>query len=236
MKVSEATILVVDDEPELLEIFAAWLSRSGCRVLTAANGLEALNVIQGAKIDAMISDIRMPVMDGIALVRRLHELRTRIPSIIFVSGFGDIDVREVYSLGVQAMITKPVSRDQLLTALGNCLARRSELWLTPVKAEPEESIDLELPGMQEAIDAKTLQFGQGGFCIAYPKTMAECAIAFSIKLVKENIELKGQGRVRWTAAKSGHLGIEFEYLEPATRAWLVPMLEAGEPFSYIPTC
>jgi CheY-like chemotaxis protein len=64
MRIEEARILVVDDELELLEIFAAWLGRSGCEVFTAPNGAEALKTLQTEKIDVLISDIRMPIMDA----------------------------------------------------------------------------------------------------------------------------------------------------------------------------
>lgn len=235
MKISEATILVVDDEPELCEIFAAWLSRCGCRVTTAANGVEALAVIASEKIGAMVSDIRMPVMDGVTLVRRLHGLGTRTPSVIFVSGFGDIDAREVHSLGVEAMITKPVSRERLLQALSNCLALRSELWHTPMEETPEETIEIDMPNLRDAIATRALQFGRGGFCIAYSRPLAECAVAFSIRLLEDGIHLTGHGKVKWSGP-SQHLGIEFTYLDPASREWVLKYVSDESNFSFIPHC
>src|ERR1035438_4781454 len=77
MRLEEATILVVDDEPDLREVFSAWLQQAGCLVFTAANGAEALEVLDAQKIDALVSDIRMPVMDGIALVQAIYEKKTR---------------------------------------------------------------------------------------------------------------------------------------------------------------
>src|ERR1700735_825013 len=103
MKTERPTVLVVDDEPELREIFALWLNREGYTILTAANGSEALQMLTTQTVDALISDIRMPIMDGIALVRRVFEMKLMLPSIIFVSGFGDVSVREMYALGVEAV-------------------------------------------------------------------------------------------------------------------------------------
>ncbi len=236
MNVSEAIILVVDDEPELCEIFAAWLARSGCQVLTAANGAEALVTIQSTRVDAIITDIRMPIMDGVTLVRRLHELHLRIPSIIFVSGFGDIDVREMTSLGVEALLTKPVVRHQLLAALSNCLARRSDLWLTPMQNDPEDSIDMALASLADAQANSTMNLGRGGLCLACEGMLPECSVAFAIHLRKEDIVLKGQGYIRWTDPETGHIGLEFKFLDPSTRQFVVETLAEQDPYSYIPRC
>ena len=124
MKLNQATVLLVDDELELLEIFSAWLGRSGCRVLTAPNGAEALKILLAEKIDVLLSDIRMPLMDGVTLVRRINEMNLPIPSILFVSGYGDVMPREMYALGVERLMEKPLSRKELLRAMDDCLMER----------------------------------------------------------------------------------------------------------------
>jgi len=121
MKLASATVLVVDDEPELLEIFAGWLERSGCRVFTAANGAEALKLLEGEHVDALISDLRMPVMDGVALLRRIHTIGLAMPSLLFLSGCGDVDEREMQALGVVEFVRKPLLRLDLLGALERSL-------------------------------------------------------------------------------------------------------------------
>jgi CheY-like chemotaxis protein len=120
MRLEEATILVVDDEPDLREIFSAWLQHEGCLVFTATNGAEALEVLAAHRIDAMVSDIRMPVMDGVALVRTIFERKLPIP-IILVSGFGNVEPTEMYRLGVKALMEKPLRRQDLLCVLENGL-------------------------------------------------------------------------------------------------------------------
>lgn len=236
MKINEATILVVDDEPELREIFAAWLSRNGCEVLTAANGVEALSILTSQAIDAMISDIRMPLMDGITLVRRMAELGLRIPSIIFVSGFGDIAAREAHALGVEAMISKPIAREQLLGALRNCLSLREELWLTPPAGGPDSTVAANFPSLRQAVADRALQFGRGGFCIRHAKHPPEGTVGFAIHMDDEGIDLNGRGWVRWAAAQQGCVGIEFVYIEPESRGWLIPLLTDPKNFSFIPHC
>ena len=121
MKTDGASILVVDDELELLEIFSAWLGRSGFRVFTAPNGAEALKALQARQVDVLLSDIRMPIMDGVALVRNLNRMETPPPRIIFVTGYGNFSRREIFGLGVEALLDKPLSRPILLDALARCL-------------------------------------------------------------------------------------------------------------------
>ena len=82
MDVSDATVLIVEDEPDLLEIYEAWAERKCAKVLTAPNGLVALGLLAENSIDVMISDVRMPVMDGLTLVRTVRQREKPIPSII----------------------------------------------------------------------------------------------------------------------------------------------------------
>ena len=141
IKLSEATILVVDDEPALRDIFAKWLRLVGCgRVLSAADGAAALAVLQDEQVDLLITDVRMPVMDGVSLVRSLAKLAKPIPSIVFVSGFGDVNRKEMYGLGVEAFISKPFDRGEVLGILERAVARRSSLWLAPMAIAPRQSV------------------------------------------------------------------------------------------------
>jgi CheY-like chemotaxis protein len=81
------TILIVDDEPELLEILVEALERDGYRTEAVLNGADALRRLERQSYDLVVSDTRMPVMDGIELYR---ELERRFPElqrrIVFVTG------------------------------------------------------------------------------------------------------------------------------------------------------
>jgi CheY-like chemotaxis protein len=126
MDLSKARILVVDDEPELREIFSRWLFLSGCRsVSTATDGAEALALMNIDSFDLLITDVRMPVVDGITLVRQLSVTPGPIPTIIMVSGFSHIDEREMYATGVEAFLPKPLDRDDLIAAVIKALSKRS---------------------------------------------------------------------------------------------------------------
>jgi CheY-like chemotaxis protein len=123
MDLKGATILVADDELDLLEILRRWLEREGAQVLTAANGEAALALLAKNKVDAIVSDVRMPVMDGVEFARRVTAGADH-PPILFVSGFADIDQKACAELGITALLPKPVRRQDILDAVRRVLGGR----------------------------------------------------------------------------------------------------------------
>ncbi len=82
------TIMVVDDEEAIRLLYREELSEAGYRVQVAANGIEALQMVQQARPDLMTIDIKMPGMDGIELLRRVREIYRDLP-IIICTAYGD---------------------------------------------------------------------------------------------------------------------------------------------------
>jgi DNA-binding NtrC family response regulator len=121
VKLKEAAVLFVEDEPLLRESMGAWLARKAGRVLCAQDGAEALEILAANKIDLLLSDIRMPVMGGIALVKKMRKSGLK-PRVILVTGFKDLAAPEAYKLGVDAIVEKPFDREQLLRTIQHCLA------------------------------------------------------------------------------------------------------------------
>jgi CheY-like chemotaxis protein len=247
MKLEDATILVVDDEAELREIFAGWLGRKGCTVLTAANGAEALTVLDTAKVEVLVSDIRMPVMGGVTLVRRVFELGLDIPSIIFVSGYGDVEPREMYGLGVEALMEKPLSRKDFIRTLEHCLMGPEELWLSPSASPMAQVAALEIGSLGDAVRLREFELGRGGCCFPsgappkdeqslqrWPPLEAEKTIDLSVHFTHEGLSLNAHGRVRWVDRENAQAGMTFDYLAPECRAWVIGAMRNGAYRSFIP--
>jgi YesN/AraC family two-component response regulator len=125
LHLKEASILVVDDEPMLREIIADWFAGVAGSVLSAENGAQALEMLATNKIDLIITDIRMPVLDGIGLLKKVKAGGIHTPSVIFISGFTDIEPREAFELGAEALLGKPVEYDDLIDTAKRILAGRS---------------------------------------------------------------------------------------------------------------
>lgn len=113
-----ATILVADDEPALLVVAAAILSRSGYRVLTAPNGNEALRVFESSKdtIHLVISDFAMPGIDGYQFVRSIQD-RSPSTAVLLMSAAGQF----VTGRGVTAIV-KPFTQETLVARVRSLLA------------------------------------------------------------------------------------------------------------------
>jgi CheY-like chemotaxis protein len=235
MRSDQASILVVDDELELLEIFSAWLGRNGYRVFTAPNGAEALNVLRTQKVDLLLSDIRMPVMDGVTLVRTLNQMETPPPKIIFVTGYGNFSRREIFAMGVEALLDKPLSRPVLIEALDRCLLDSADKWLTPSLLPIEQRVTLQLDGLKEAAEASAFTLGHGGCCVACDLPLKEgLPVELSVRFAREGLTLEAQGTVVWVDAEQGKVGIAFDFLQPQCRSWVMARINSEKPRSFVP--
>ena len=111
------TILLVEDEDMVRAVAERALTRNGYTVVTAANGEEALEIMNGRDdIDLLVSDVVMPVMDGPTLVRHARESRPKLP-ILFMSGYAEEQLRKTIDLDNIAFLPKPFSVHQLAEAV-----------------------------------------------------------------------------------------------------------------------
>jgi PAS domain S-box-containing protein len=111
------TILLVDDETDLREVLDISLSDAGYEVLTAENGVQALNILKKNDIPVVITDIKMPGIDGIELLRKIKNINPET-EVIMLTGHGDLDLA-IKSLKHEAtdFITKPINNGALEIAL-----------------------------------------------------------------------------------------------------------------------
>lgn len=118
------TVLVVDDEMAVRHTLSRVLSDYNYRVLAAADGLEALAIFKAdlRAVRLLVTDVMMPRMDGVTLVKELRALRPDL-SCIAMSGLQDADRRaELTKLGVNGIIAKPFTVSSILTAVSRALA------------------------------------------------------------------------------------------------------------------
>jgi DNA-binding response OmpR family regulator len=110
------SILLVDDEPRILNFLSARLKVAGYTVLTASNGMEALQQVQSHEPDMMVLDVLMPKMDGF---ETLKELRTfsSLPVIILSARGGNEDKIKGLGLGADDYLAKPFSPDELVARI-----------------------------------------------------------------------------------------------------------------------
>jgi len=127
------TILVCDDEKDIVDVLSYNLTKEGFNVITAYNGQEALQKIS-PEIDLILLDVMMPQLDGIEVCKRLRENpKTRDISIIFLTARNsEIDEIKGLEAGGDDYISKPISIKRLLARI-NSVLRRKEVSTSPEK-------------------------------------------------------------------------------------------------------
>lgn len=119
------TLLIVDDEDSYREVLKVIFEADGYSVSTATNGNKALAHLKKSPCDLIISDVRMPDMDGIALLRAARELHPDI-GIVMMTAFGTIDnAREAFKLGADDFISKPFHNDELKLIVRRTLEKQT---------------------------------------------------------------------------------------------------------------
>jgi len=120
-----ASILVVDDDPWVQKIFVSILEHEGYDVLFASDGQEGLDLYRKAPTDLVITDMVMPVKDGLKLIMELEKEFPDI-AIIAISGGGVIEPERYLtlaeSIGARKTLTKPVTKEELVSAVQEILA------------------------------------------------------------------------------------------------------------------
>jgi len=237
MELRDATVLVVDDEPMLLDIFREWLEEDRCLVLTAGDGKAALEILLNQQVDVIVSDVRMPVMDGLLLLKNLTRYagtpRGGSTKMIFISGFTDLEPREAYNLGVEALLQKPIKRDPFLNAIRRTLRSREETWAGP--ATPGGlPLHLALPGISAAIEQGRIALGRGGFCLRCSSPIKEGPVRFDLEFGGQETSFAGHGLIQWVDPDEGLLGVEILTLDEPCRGWAADLITANAGSSYIP--
>ncbi|HPH96537.1 MAG TPA: response regulator [Anaerolineaceae bacterium] len=110
-------ILIVDDEPDVVEYLSARLSSKGFQTGGAADGVEAVIQVLRESWDVVLMDIRMPNLDGINALRIIRAARPNLPVVTFTGQAGQGDMAESVRLGAYTCLLKPVSMDKLLDTI-----------------------------------------------------------------------------------------------------------------------
>jgi DNA-binding response OmpR family regulator len=117
-----ATILIVDDESELVDLFAFEIEHAGFKVLKATNGLMAYRLAEETVVDVIVTDLRMAGGTGYELIRLVRERLSYNPKIIVVSGMGDDIQSQIQDLGIFDVLSKPLNFKMLTERIVSAIA------------------------------------------------------------------------------------------------------------------
>ncbi len=123
MNQTRSRILVVDDEPQILRVLRRGLEGHGFEVVTAPDASTALDIFKSSRVNLVITDLRMPEMDGVELCTRLRKLGT-VPILVLSVKGEELTKVEALDAGADDYMTKPFGMEELLARV-RALSRRS---------------------------------------------------------------------------------------------------------------
>jgi CheY-like chemotaxis protein len=116
------SVLLVEDNDDLRDLFCIWLEAVGARVHQAANGLAALRAVQRDVPDVIICDLHMPGLDGCGFVDQMRrELKLDIPVIALTGSESERALLQTLEAGFRGHLLKPVTREALVSQIGRAV-------------------------------------------------------------------------------------------------------------------
>ena len=138
------TLLIVEDEKAIRAGLSAMIANSPVKVeiiIECRNGAEAMNILQNTEVDVMLTDIRMPKMDGIELVRTASGLPSP-PIMVVISGYGEFDYAvDVFRQGVRDYLLKPIERERVYELLASL---QDEIDIKNKETEARQLLDINM--------------------------------------------------------------------------------------------
>ncbi|MGD0779894.1 MAG: response regulator [Dehalococcoidales bacterium] len=166
------TILVVDDNQDLLETFAMILKRRGYEVQTAVNGSSAVNKFKEQQFDVTLMDIVMPEMNGVDAFKKIKEIQPEAPIILMTAYSDDELIQSAKDEGVRQIIHKPIRIDQLIDLI-NEVAGDQPILVVDDDADICETLTKILE--QQGYNVLTASSGEEAVSMSKKKT---CQMAF----------------------------------------------------------
>jgi len=143
MRAGSASILVVDDEQSIRRLLRTTLAGHGYRILEAASGQAALDMLARERPDVVLLDLGLPDLDGVEVIRRLRGSSSRVPIIVLSSHNGEAEKVGVLDLGADDYVTKPFGMAELVARIRSVLRRQiGEQRAKPVFQSGDLTVDL----------------------------------------------------------------------------------------------
>jgi CheY-like chemotaxis protein/Tfp pilus assembly protein PilZ len=240
MQDSVKKLLIVDDDASLRQVLKTDFTRRGYEVMEACNGAEALERLVENMVDLIISDVRMPKVDGVEL---LHEVRKRygdLPVFMFITGFSELSLDQAYAQGASALFPKPFNRKNFLEAITWALLPLEDRNQEPLaRLSTDFEIDFTLSTSGQSVSGRMLNIGNGGMFVSTDFALPKVGDSLDFTLLFKQdapLQLKGQGVIRWFRSEpapgrpSGY-GVEFLKLDRNCTPEVIKIIDAFQPLS-----
>ena len=216
------TILVVDDEPKIVQIARDYLVHAGFEVVSAASGAAALELITTTHPDLVILDLGLPGIDGLEVTRRIRQAGS-LPIVILTARDDEIDKVVGLELGADDYLTKPFSPRELVARV-RAVLRRVEASATPDGANAAGSVGL-IRARDVTIDIDRMRVDVAGSIVDLTPTEFQVLVALARR--------PGQIKTRSQLLDAVH-GVAFESYERAIDAHVKNLRKKIEPDPRVP--
>ena len=149
------TVLIVDDQPDIVRLVRDYLERAGFRVLTASDGEQALQVARSSHPDLVILDLTLPRLDGLDVARALRR-DGDVPIIMLTARTEESDRVAGLELGADDYVTKPFSAREMVARVRAVLRRTSGARAEDDLVRVGESLTLDVPRMETTVEGRTV--------------------------------------------------------------------------------
>ncbi|HEX4579718.1 MAG TPA: response regulator transcription factor [Candidatus Dormibacteraeota bacterium] len=150
------SVLVVDDQPEIVRILRDYLERAGFSVLTAADGAAAVVSARRDKPDLIVLDLTLPTLDGLDVARALRR-ESEVPIIMLTARTEEADRVAGLELGADDYVTKPFSPREVVARVRAVLRRTEARQLQGDVVRVGDSLELDVPRMETMVDGRRVE-------------------------------------------------------------------------------
>jgi CheY-like chemotaxis protein len=214
------TVLIVDDEPDIAELFESEFQDFGFTTFTAGDIKIAKSILASNSIDIVLSDVRMPGGNGIEL---LKWVRTECPlSMIFLimTGYSDVSLADALSLGAHGLFAKPVDLEKIIGCARACMELRQDSGPANRRSTRKPvnlKATISLVGEPAPFPATVVDLSRGGFYFSHQNPMITPGAELDFRIdcqIKNRLEISGKAIVRWTKHLAGDAGQSANSIHP----------------------
>lgn len=247
MGAKSLNVLIVDDEVELAEIMKVSFQSTGYDVELAGNGKEALTILERKNFDVVLSDVRMPVLDGVHLLDELRARNIDSPPVVLMTAYSYVSAEDAFEHGASGVLQKPCSSGEIISLLERTAKGRAQRWQMREddNIQPTGEFDANLKSFEFAIESKIIKIARGGMFVSLPPANLPDVneiVSFSFNFESGKLtSFKGLAQVRWTRGFSPGgfppgCGMEFLRLDDKCIDHVIREIEESKTKAYIPKC
>ena len=242
MSPADISILIVDDDTDLLSALEFSFRVFGFNIHSAENGHEALKILSEDDFHIVITDIKMPDMDGYELLKQIRSTGNPGPKVFLMTGYECPQLKEVFAMGADGLFIKPFESSEIKRCIRNAFLDKTRLWSDKPK-QTNQFITKKFESFDDLLNSREVGIGRGGFFFVQDEDLPKVGdiVSFDIEIIdkKPFARLQGSGKVLWVNSTDGGaetrgFALETLYLSESCCERLVKWVDENNIVPFIP--